>query len=205
MHLSAPTSKTSVGARLAAADVAWAVVAPFAALLLRAPVMVGINGARGLPNDTFVYAAMTVVCALPAFALFRISGIAVGFVSARDVRLICGASAAASAGSAVLTFAVNRLETIPRSTPLIYFVVLAAGLLSWRALAAPRAQSLNPTEREALTPVRWVILVGVDRFSSMVIRLIDCQSPHDADRGGARSASLPTRKNGQRHQRRRKA
>ena len=178
MPLSAPTSKTTLPLKLAAPDVVWALMAPFVALALREPKLVGVGGDAEISTEIYVFALMTVACALPAFALLRINDVVGGVVSGRDVRRICAASIVASAGSAMLTFMVNRLDTIPRSTPLIYFIVLFIGLLGLRAVGATGGQQTTAsTPWRVQTHVRRVILIGVDRFSSMVIRLTDCQSP----------------------------
>ena len=178
MPLSAPTSKTTYPLKLAAPDVAWAVLAPFVALFLREPKLVGVGGDIEIGAEIYVFALMTVACALPAFALLRINDVVGGVVSGRDVRRICGASLIASVGSAALTFMVNRLDTIPRSTPLIYFIVLVIGLLILRAIGATGGQQVSAAAPWRVeTHVRRVIFIGVDRFSSMVIRLTDCQTP----------------------------
>ena len=178
MRLSAPTSKTTYSLKLAAADVLWAILAPFVALALREPKLVGYGGDIEMGVEIYTFALMTVACALPAFALLRINDFVGGVVSGRDVRRICAASLIAAVGSAALTFVVNRLDTVPRSTPLIYFVVLAIGLLILRAIGATGGQQVSAaTPWRVETHVRRVILVGVDRFSSMVIRLTDCQTP----------------------------
>jgi len=152
-------------------------VAPLIALALRAPAMVGLDDRSEINSATFVFVALSIACGLAAVAMFRIGDSLGGILSRGELWLISIASGAASSTSAVLCFMVNRLDAIPRSTPLIYFLVMMVGLAGGRILVGLGAANRDVRGEPHSGQMRRIILVGVDRFSSMAIRLADSQSP----------------------------
>ena len=87
----------------------------------------------------------------------------------------------AASASAALTFTVNRLDSIPRSTPLIYTIVLLAGLVGGRVVSraldsATLVRAASGDER-IRARARRVVVVGVDRFATLAIKLVQAQAP----------------------------
>jgi lipopolysaccharide/colanic/teichoic acid biosynthesis glycosyltransferase len=181
MRFSAPTSKSRFLPRVTPFDAILVIVAPFAALALRDDSLLRFDLAALGSREVYQYALITIVCALPSVAAFRLCDALGRDFAFVDVFGILGAAGVASSTSAALTFTVNRLDAIPRSTPLIYAIVLVAGLAGGRAIvraAASRrmAQEESGGERPR-AQCRRVIVVGVDRFSTLAIKLAQCQSP----------------------------
>jgi lipopolysaccharide/colanic/teichoic acid biosynthesis glycosyltransferase len=175
-------SKCRFWPRIAAFDAIWIAVAPFAALALRDDALLRFDLGSPGTREVYQYALITIVCALAAAAVFRLrDGLTRNFAFV-DVWAILGAAGAASSASAALTFTVNRLDCIPRSTPLIYAMVLVAGLIGGRAIArACGSLRMAAGHRAGPRPrsqARRVIVVGVDNFSSLAIKLVQCQTPH---------------------------
>jgi lipopolysaccharide/colanic/teichoic acid biosynthesis glycosyltransferase len=172
-----PTSKTRFLWRVSPFDFFWAAVAPFIALALRDPSLLDDFAAGGLPHG-YQYAAATIGFAIPAFLLFRLSEGMDRFFSIHDLWAVIGATFTTVAASSLTLFMVNRLEGVPRSTPLIYGLVLAAGLFGGRVIAflLLTEQDAEPKNQRP-PPIRRVILVGVDRFAAIAIKLTDCQKP----------------------------
>ena len=182
MRFSAPTSKSRFSPRVAPFDAFLVVVAPFAALALRDDSLLRFDLASLGSREAYQYALITIVCALPCVAAFRLCDALGHDFAFVDILGILGAAGVASSMSAALTFTVNRLDTIPRSTPLIYAIVLVAGLTGGRAImraAASRrmARQEGGGERPC-AQCRRVIVVGIDRFSTLAIKLAQCQSSH---------------------------
>jgi lipopolysaccharide/colanic/teichoic acid biosynthesis glycosyltransferase len=178
MRLSSPTSKTKVRPHIVPYDVAWIIVAPAISLALREPRLIELDPNLETSIQVCRYLVTTIVCAFPALMVFRVGDSMTRYFSAHDMWSICAASGVASSASAALTFVFDRLDSIPRSTPLIYAIVLALGLAAGRLVAIwrgtdPPSQAAN----DHFVHRRRVILVGVDRFASQLIRLIDCQLP----------------------------
>ncbi|RBP07350.1 lipopolysaccharide/colanic/teichoic acid biosynthesis glycosyltransferase [Roseiarcus fermentans] len=128
-------------------------------------------------DEVWLYLTFTILSALLVIAVFRLGEGICGFISARDVRAICIAAATATSASSVMTFMVNRLEHIPRSTPFISFLVLSVGWTAVRVVV----QQINysgsrRTRGSGDCQPRRVLLVGIDRFAALAIGLTDCQA-----------------------------
>ncbi len=176
MRPGAPTSKTRFSWRLSPFDVTWAIIAPFIALGLRNPALLNFGG-HGLPHS-YQYAAVTIAYAVPAFLFFRLSEGMSRYLSAQDIWSVVAATLTVVAASDVTMFVINRLEGVPRSTPLIYGLVLGAGLLGGRALAQWLHRDRPREIVDGAEPhLRRIVLVGVDHFAATVIKLTDCQQP----------------------------
>jgi lipopolysaccharide/colanic/teichoic acid biosynthesis glycosyltransferase len=182
VRLGCPTSRLTVPSRVSPFDLAWMAAAPLIALGLRDPRLLDPGD---FPNELapgYLYALVTIACALASFRLFRVGDGISRFFYVHDVLAICGAVATTVASSAAILFVFTRLEGVPRSTPLIYGLVLGGGLILSRTLARVLYNSTcvetdgNPP---ALRPLRLrhVVLVGVDRFAATAIKLIDLQQP----------------------------
>jgi lipopolysaccharide/colanic/teichoic acid biosynthesis glycosyltransferase len=132
-------------------------------------------------REVFQYALVTIACALPLVAAFRLRDELTRDFAFVDVwRIVCAAGVATSASAAV-TFTFSRLDHIPRSTPLIYAIVLVTGLFGIRAIAraagSRRIGHEDAPGARRRSQVRRVIVVGVDRFSSVAMKLAQCQAP----------------------------
>jgi lipopolysaccharide/colanic/teichoic acid biosynthesis glycosyltransferase len=176
----APTSKCRFSPRVAAFDAIWIAAAPFAALALRDDSLLRFDLASLGTREAYQYALITIVCALPAAAVFRLrDGLSRDFAFV-DVWAILGAAGIASSASAALIFTVNRLDYIPRSTPLIYAMVLVAGLIGGRTIARADG-SRRMAEERPRRQARRVVVVGVDCFSTLAIKLAQCQTPRTVE------------------------
>ncbi len=183
MRLRAPTSKTKNRAKLALFDVLWAIVAPFLALALRDPVILEQSDGFGDFGPAFQYAFTTIFFAFLSFLVFRISDGMSHLFSVHDVLAVCGAVATTVASSSLTLFVLTRMEGVPRSTPLIYALVLGSGLVLARTMARYSHAERSPNEQFEETPslmpqhVRRVLLIGADRFAAATIKLLNCQRP----------------------------
>ncbi len=100
-------------------------------------------------------------------------GQSLGHFSAREAGSVVAASLATTALNTVCTFSLDRLDYIPRSLPLIQFLVLCALMLGGRA-AATRARSFGHT-RILVGPgePHNVLLVGANAFALSYLRMLD--------------------------------
>ena len=180
MRPSAPTSKSRFLWRLTPFDILWAIAAPFIALALRDPALLNFDVGHDILPHSYQYAVFTIAFAIPVFLFFRLSDGMSRFFSDHDLWSVTGATLTIVAGTSATLFVINRLDGVPRSTPLIYGLVLAAGLAGGRGMARlSRIERVLDVEgqEKAKPPLRRVILVGVDRFAATVIKLTDCQQP----------------------------
>ncbi len=178
MRPGAPTSKSQFSWRLSGFDLAWAVVAPFIALGLRDPALLDLGFHGGVFPHSYQFAGLTIAFAIPAFLFFRLSDGMSRYFSSHDFWSVIAASLTVVAASDVTLFVINRLDGVPRSTPLIYGLVLGVGLLGGRSVAHLSHLERPPeAERRFQPQMRRVIVVGVDRFAATAIKLTDCQQP----------------------------
>jgi lipopolysaccharide/colanic/teichoic acid biosynthesis glycosyltransferase len=182
MRLRSPTSKSNFNLKLSPLDVFWAGAAPFIALALREPVLLELPGfPREIP-PTYQYALVTIACSILAFLLFKVNDGMTHFFSVHDVLAVCGAVAVTVVSSSAILFFLTRMEGVPRSTPLIYGLVLGSGMIIARTVVRALHKE-TPGQRESIgldsTPrnLRRVLLIGVDRFSAATIKLTDHQHP----------------------------
>ena len=181
MRVSPPASRSRFRPRVAYFDAIWVAVAPFGALALRDDNLLRFDFSSQGSREVLQYALVTIACALPSVAAFRLRDeLTPDFALANVWRIFCAAGVATSA-SAAMSFTFNRLDSIPRSTPMIYAIVLVAGLFGIRAIARAAGSGRKGHEGAPAAlgcpQVRRVIVVGVDRFSSVAIKLVQCQAP----------------------------
>ena len=181
MRVSPPTSRSRFRPRVGYFDAIWVAAAPFAALALRDDNLLRFDFSSQESREVFQYALVTIACALPLVAAFRLRDELTRDFAFVDVwRIVCAAGVATSASAAV-TFTFSRLDHIPRSTPLIYAIVLVTGLFGIRAVAraagSRRIGHEDAPGARRRSQVRRAIVVGVDRFSSVAMKLVQCQAP----------------------------
>ncbi len=182
MRLRSPTSKSNYCMKLSPFDLCWAAVSPLIALGLRDPTLLEFGGFPQSLPPTYEYALITICIAVLAFLLFRVSDGMSHLFSVHDVLAVSAAVATTVAASSLGVFMFTRMDRVPRSTPLIYGLVLWAGLIVGRTAARVFYKEVW-AERERikrdLSPqnLRRVILIGVDRFAAVTIKLIDYQHP----------------------------
>ena len=178
MRPGAPTSRNRFVWRLSPFDLIWAVIAPFIALGLRDPGLLDLDAGNKLLPASYEFAICTVVFAIPSFLFYRLSCGIGHFFSTRDLYAVLAATLTIVAGTSVTLFVVNRLDGVPRSTPVIYGLVLAGGLFAGRVIARlGRMERWFEIEENAEPQLRRVVLVGIDHFAATVIKLTDCQQP----------------------------
>jgi len=166
-------------------DAVWIAAAPFAALALRDESLLRFDLASPGVREACQYALITIVCALPAAAAFRLrDGLSRDFAFV-DVWAILGAAGVASSASTAVIFSINRLDYIPRSTPLIYAMVLVAGWVGGRAIArahgSRRMAELHGICVHPRGRARRVVVVGVDCFSILAIKIVQRQAPQTTE------------------------
>jgi FlaA1/EpsC-like NDP-sugar epimerase len=164
MRLLLPSSRGRVG--LSLFDTAWAVVSPPLALHFRdAPIL-----ALGDLSPTLVYCGLSVFFSLVTFSAFRIQDGMTRYFSVHDAVEVTKAVVVATFLTYVAVFTLTRLEGVPRSTPIIHALILAAGLIgariSARLLEAKRTAITPRTDRAA----EHILLIGSNRLSLLYIQ-----------------------------------
>jgi lipopolysaccharide/colanic/teichoic acid biosynthesis glycosyltransferase len=172
MRNGSPSSRVSFGLRLPIFDVFWASASPYLALLVRdAPILV-----HGNARDVALYCFISLTFSLIGFLAFRVGDAMAHSFSVQDAMDIAKAVAFTELMTGTVVFALTRLDGIPRSTPLIHALILAAGLVTARTLGRVKTGGTD-TGRPAEAFVEHVIMIGSNRLSSLYMKLLEACSP----------------------------
>jgi lipopolysaccharide/colanic/teichoic acid biosynthesis glycosyltransferase len=126
---------------------------------------------------TATYTAISFAWSVAVFYTMRINQVLPRFFSSTDLRRIIIASATISAGTALTSFMLFRLDAIPRSFPLLHFLVMALA----HALAQAWSQYgyFGRHRRGEVAPIsqeRNVLVIGCNRLAWFYIRMSDVLS-----------------------------
>jgi lipopolysaccharide/colanic/teichoic acid biosynthesis glycosyltransferase len=171
MRVPVPTSRAARRVHLSAWDLIWAVVCPFLALYLRDALAL----ADGNWGAVISYWALSTSFTLLAFYIFRIHDEMAHYFSIHNTIDIARAVILAVLLTCMALFVLNRLDGIPRSTPIIHGLLLASALVATRTFVSIVHGEDTSTEYQ----LRFgrTILIGANRFSSMFIKLLNAYGP----------------------------
>ena len=168
MRLPSPTSFGHLSFRLSSFDVVWAAAAPPIALYLRDSYVLTAEGATlGL-----LYCGLSFVCSLLAFLAFRLNNGMSRFFSVHDALNVVKAVVAAQLMTGLVLFSITRLEGIPRSTPLVQLLVLAAGLFAARIMMKLSSSDPKVTAAPSHLDIEHAILIGSTDLSVLYIKFL---------------------------------
>jgi lipopolysaccharide/colanic/teichoic acid biosynthesis glycosyltransferase len=153
-------------------DAAWAFIAPWLALWMRDAQVLSAND---WPIATG-FCAIAFVSALFAFLVFRIRDGMTDLFSVHDALEVAKAVLLSAFITYLVVFSVTRLEGIPRSTPLIHALLLAAGLVSARALVR-MAHSGRAPASAGQVKAEHIIIIGSNKLSSLYINFLQAYAP----------------------------
>src|SRR4051812_46222441 len=156
MRFKSPSSRGSFRIRFAIFDIVWAAIAPLLALFVRdAPILSGDGTATVL-----IYCGISFTFSLIAFLAFRLSdGISRHF-SVYDAFNVIKAVVTAGLMTSVVLFTLTRLDGIPRSTPFLTVLILAAGLFISRMVMLLADQDGEAVEPRGEMTVEHIIMIG---------------------------------------------
>lgn len=181
LGIATPTSRNVTRLRVTPGDALWVVAAPFMALAIRDPRLIALSVIDDLTSPPFMFAIIAIAAGFVSVLATRLSDGLGRHFSVHDLVAIAFAVSISVALTSVSMFTVTRLDGVPRSTPLIYAMVLGGGLVLSRALQ--RAIAFRPVDHaNVVTPelLRNIVIVGADRFASGAIKLLSSQEPQTA-------------------------
>jgi lipopolysaccharide/colanic/teichoic acid biosynthesis glycosyltransferase len=168
MRIWLPASYGSVTIRVSVFDATWALLSPWLALWIR--------GALALStNDWSVaafYCAISFISSLIAFLIFRTREGMTHLFSVYDALEVAKAVLVSEFMTCLVLFSVTRLDGIPRSTPLIHALILAAGLLIARASLRTAHSDSNVSVPNGQVATEHIIVIGSNKLSSLYIDLL---------------------------------
>ncbi len=171
MRVPVPTSRTVRSVNLSFQDVAWALACPILALYLRDAEIVS----RAEWSVVGAYWILASGFSLLGFLIFRIHDEIAHYFSVHGMLDIAKAIVFAELASCIVLFLLTRLNGIPRSTPLIHGLLLAAGLIAIRMFV--RIECSEDNSVRGHIQYGRIILIGANRFSSFFIKLLNAYTP----------------------------
>lgn len=167
----APTSVIRPYARITWKDMLLSVAAPLLAFWLRDP---GFLSPERI-DIALTYTAMSVAWSIAAMFIFQIHRSIGRYLSPAEALYILGFCATIVAGTTVTSFILSRLDTIPRSFPVLHFITMAVAHLLVRAWSHQR--NVTRSRRRLSGSVgkrnRNAIIFGCNRLAWFYIRMLD--------------------------------
>lgn len=174
MPLLMPSSRGSFRIRFSTFDVFWAAAAPLLALHFREAYI--LNSKYILL--VLLYCGISLACSLIAFSAFRIGDGISRYFSVHDAFNIVKAVVASGLMTSLVLFTFTRLEGIPRSTPILQFLILGAGLLTIRTILMlwdHDDEDADTTSEHS--SAEHIIIIGTNRLSSLYIKFLHAYAP----------------------------
>ena len=169
MRTRAPASRAKIHVKLSVFDIILALITPLAALYLRNAYILAADD-RAL---TCIYWAVSVVCSLIAFIIFRIDGGIPRYWSVYDLMDVAKAVLTGEFMTCAFLFTINRLEGIPRSAPVVHALLLGVGLATIRCLSHTSDKKHAVAGRPPSAAREHVILIGVNDLSVLYLKFLD--------------------------------
>jgi lipopolysaccharide/colanic/teichoic acid biosynthesis glycosyltransferase len=168
-----PSSHATFRVRFSTFDVFWAAVSPLLALYFREAYILNYKGAPLV----LLYCGMSLACSLIAFSAFRISDGISRYFSVHDAFNVVKASITSGLMTSLVLFTFTRLEGIPRSTPILQFLILVAGLLAARTVMMLLHHDDQVTSEPEQSSAEHIIIIGTNRLSSLYIKFLNAYAP----------------------------
>jgi lipopolysaccharide/colanic/teichoic acid biosynthesis glycosyltransferase len=170
MRIPFPASRTTLRLRLSLFDVICAAASPLFSLYLSEAYVLWL--ASDGRQTVALYCAVSALCSILAFLIFRLEEGMSRYFSVHDALNICKAVGAGEVLGIIALFAMTRLEGIPRSAPVIHALLLAAGLVTSRVLVRMWSREGGSEVRQDAT-LEHIVMIGATRFTALYIKFLD--------------------------------
>ena len=166
-----PSTQTRLSRKLLVFDVVCAFLAPICAYYVREP---GFLEYRDV-SSVLIYAGLSACVSVLSFATFRIAQGLPRYFSFHDVLEITKASFVSVAAISAMLFSFTRLDDVPRSVPIIHFLLLAAMLVGGRLVrrSLDHRRDLGAERVSTVAQEEAILLVGVNRLAWFYVRILD--------------------------------
>jgi lipopolysaccharide/colanic/teichoic acid biosynthesis glycosyltransferase len=175
----------------------------FQALLIDLALIASASVAAFVIRDNFIptaarfwtslpYVALTLAAAIVIIPLFRLNRSVWRFSSLVDYLFVVGASATIVFAAVMLSFAINRLDGVPRSVPVIQVLLITALLVGARVFMRLRHANRPARIKQFATATEpldlaqpSIVIVGLNRLAELYL-----QSAEELNPGRLRVAGL---------------
>lgn len=149
-------------------DVCAAAIAPVVAIALRDETLFRADVAGALA----IYFGLSVAFSLLAFSYFRIGEGLSRYFTISDALTITKAAVLAVLMTAVFAFVLTRLDSVPRSIPLIHLLVLTGTIIGGRLFRRESYRLKNERRTANATTVENVLIIGTNRLAWFYIAFL---------------------------------
>ena len=166
-----PSSQIRLSRQVLLYDLVCAFAAPILAYFIRDPNILDFYEVTSLA----IYCGLSACISAFSFRAFRIAQGLPKFLSFHDVVEIAKASAISVAAISAVLFSITRLEDVPRSVPIIHFLVLTCLLVAGRLVRRSLGQrrDLGSARHPTVAEEQAIFLVGVNRLAWFYVRILD--------------------------------
>jgi lipopolysaccharide/colanic/teichoic acid biosynthesis glycosyltransferase len=168
-----PTSRAKRRYSVGLPDVCCATVAPWFALALRDPRLFEPE----LVGQAFIYCGIALIVGISMLYTSQISNTLSLHISIPDGIYIVRCAFISAVITSIVAFLITRLDSIPRSVPVIHFLVLGSLLLTAGYVRSTLTQ-YNELKRQNVRSrdAEKIIVLGVNRLASFYIQMVDAHS-----------------------------
>ena len=168
----APSSRMRPHFNVTVRDVLFAILIPPFSFWLRDPSF--------LTNDKFditiTYTAISFIWSIGMTITLQLNRTITRYFSLPEARQILLLSASVVAGTTITSFILSRLDSVPRSFPVLHFMVMVLVHVLLRAWSHQRyyqRRRRNPLATSNAHPDRNILVVGCNRLAWFYIRILD--------------------------------
>lgn len=164
-----PTSRAKRQYRVGLPEVCCTTVAPWLALALRdtrlfEPVWI---------EQTAIFGGIALIVGISMLYISNICNIIFFHISVSDEISIFRCALLTSTITSILAFLITRLDGIPRSVPVIHFLLFGSLLLTCGLIRGRLLQQSECNQNLPSTDVEKIIVLGANRVASFYIAMID--------------------------------
>jgi lipopolysaccharide/colanic/teichoic acid biosynthesis glycosyltransferase len=164
-----PTSRTNTRISIRVVDLVCAFAAPWLAFALRDPRFL----AAPLINQAATYSLISVVVGLAILSWSGIGNIICRYLSAADHKRILLTAFTSVSITSMAAFCLTRLDTIPRTLPVIHFFLLGSLLIAGRLVHGLGQEDQIGRQTTRSKEDENIVVVGANHVASFYIRLIE--------------------------------
>ncbi|MBV8969392.1 MAG: hypothetical protein JO331_10085, partial [Verrucomicrobia bacterium] len=165
-----PVSRANYLGRVVLSDLVWALIAPVAAGAVRDP---GLFGTADM-GVVSAYVLLSLPISLICFVHWKLGAIISRYFGLLDATRILKCSMAIVFATATISFVFFRLDSIPRSLPIIHLFILVSLLCAGRILTRTIKRKDGAVQHDPTTRRQErLILVGVNRLTWLYIQMLD--------------------------------
>jgi len=169
MRIPSPASRATRRLRFYGFDLFWAVMSPLLALYLGDAYVLRVENS-GL-EAVGLYCLVSAGCSIASFLIFEVERSVPRYFSVHDAINICKAVLLSEILSSWMLFSLTRLEGIPRSTPILHALILAAGLIGVRTCVRLLRGETIANGPNGCSP-KCILLVGSNTYSALYVKLV---------------------------------